>query len=159
MNKLLSITFFTFLFSFSGLAQKGNVAAGGSGSGSGGSVEYSIGQIDYVTVSTAGTGTITQGLQQPYEIQIMTGIEFKDISLSVVAFPNPARDFVQLHISNTDFEKYHFILTDVNGKIISENKIADEKTTIPLMDLAEGIYLIKVSNEQQLKIFKIIKTP
>jgi hypothetical protein len=46
-------------------AQQGNVAAGGSGSGTGGSFTFSIGQPDFQTFSSA-QGSISLGLQQVY---------------------------------------------------------------------------------------------
>lgn len=44
-------------------AQQGNVAAGGSGSGAGGSITFSVGQADYLIYSSA-QGSISLGLQQ-----------------------------------------------------------------------------------------------
>ncbi|MGB4776444.1 MAG: gliding motility-associated C-terminal domain-containing protein [Daejeonella sp.] len=45
-------------------AQQGVSASGGEATGAGGNVSYSVGQIDYSAVSSAG-GSITEGLQQP----------------------------------------------------------------------------------------------
>ena len=50
-------------------AQEAVAAAGGEATGSGGTVSYTIGQINYTTNTGAG-GTITQGVQQPYEFFI-----------------------------------------------------------------------------------------
>ena len=46
-------------------AQKAIVACGGSATSSGGTVEYSIGQIDYTDNSNVA-GSVNQGVQQPY---------------------------------------------------------------------------------------------
>ncbi len=50
--------------SISLMAQQGNVAAGGQAVGAGGSVSYSIGQVNYLSASGTG-GSLNQGLQQP----------------------------------------------------------------------------------------------
>jgi hypothetical protein len=47
------------------LAQQGNVAAGGDASGAGGSMNYSIGQTDYL-LFVSSTGSLQFGLQQPF---------------------------------------------------------------------------------------------
>lgn len=46
-------------------AQQGNVSAGGSISGTSGSMSYSVGQTDYM-LYTSETGSISFGLQQPW---------------------------------------------------------------------------------------------
>lgn len=54
------------------IAQQGNVAAGGVATGTGGSVSYSIGQVDYL--SAFGTnGAINQGLQHPDGVVSLCG--------------------------------------------------------------------------------------
>ncbi|MBK6984778.1 MAG: hypothetical protein IPH32_08475 [Bacteroidetes bacterium] len=63
-------------------AQETTDASGGNASGSGGSASYSIGQSAYNTY-TGTNGSVAQGVQQPYEISIVTEVkEAKDISLS-----------------------------------------------------------------------------
>ncbi len=55
------------LFAVTALAQRGIVAAGGNATGAGGSMSYSIGQIDYLSYSSA-QGSISLGLQQTWFI-------------------------------------------------------------------------------------------
>ncbi|MGD0341661.1 MAG: hypothetical protein ABSA76_08155, partial [Bacteroidales bacterium] len=60
-------------------AQSTITTSGGNASGSGGSASYTIGQVVYSTI-TGTNGSSAQGVQQPYEISIITGIaEAKDI--------------------------------------------------------------------------------
>ena len=71
-------------------AQEGILPAGGNASGNIGSASYSIGQVFYIT-SSGTNGSVAQGVQQPYEISVITGMdEFKDMKLECYAFPNPA---------------------------------------------------------------------
>jgi hypothetical protein len=68
-------------------------ASGGNASGSGGTVCYSMGQITYQTFEGIN-GTIAQGVQQPYEISVVTAIENTErITLEYKVFPNPTRDY------------------------------------------------------------------
>ena len=68
-------------------AQQATTASGGDASGSGGSVVYSVGQIVYTT-NTGTTGSVLQGVQQPYETSI-SGLNETGINLNLSAYPNP----------------------------------------------------------------------
>lgn len=138
-------------------SQQNTVAGGADISGSGGSVSFSIGQIDHQT-KTSASGTITEGVQQPYEILVVTGITNTTVQLSINAYPNPVVDQLVLTIDQTDLTKVFYILTDVTGKLISEKQISASRTEIQFKELAQGIYFIKVvSNNKEVKVFKIIK--
>lgn len=149
--------FVLFILSFDSFAQQNTVSSGGDISGSGGSVSFSIGQIDRQT-KTSGSGTITEGVQQPYEIMVVTGVENTSVQLSANAYPNPVVDQLVLTIGQTTFSNVFYTLTDVSGKLISERKISDSRTEIQFKELAQGIYFIKViSGNKEVKVFKIIK--
>ena len=62
------------------IAQEAIPAAGSNAIGSGGSVSYSVGQVVY-TINTGTNGSVAEGVQQPYEISVVVGIEqAKDIN-------------------------------------------------------------------------------
>ena len=65
--RTMLIGFCVFGYGIATQAQEAVSAAGGNASGSGGTASYTIGQVAYTTNSSA-SGTITQGVQQPYEI-------------------------------------------------------------------------------------------
>lgn len=69
-------------------AQESYNASGGEASGTGGSSSYSIGQV-FSTHHKSGKGSFSSGVQQPYEILILTGIDVRAISLELSVFPNP----------------------------------------------------------------------
>ena len=99
-KKLKFSTVFLFIIGLTGLQAQSTIpASGGNASGIGGSVSYSIGQVVY-TKFTGTNGSSTQGVQQPFEISVITGIEeARDISLEIVVFPNPATDFIKLVVN------------------------------------------------------------
>jgi hypothetical protein len=138
-------------------AQQNTAATGGNATSSTGSVSYTIGQIDYINAQS-GTGTVSQGLQQPYEILIVSGIERKDIQLSAFVYPNPTSDFVLLTLEEIETEKMSCGIYDLEGRLISSIKLSGLQTAIPLTNLPNASYLLKISNDIAiLKIFKIIK--
>jgi hypothetical protein len=160
MKTLKTILFSNCLLLFSItnlLAQQGTNASGGEASGSGGSASFTIGQTDYISATGSG-GKINQGIQQPYEILVTTGIDEKGIDLTTSVYPNPTTDFVLLKLENCKSANFTFQLYNIQGKIILNKKVESNETTISMADLADAIYFIKVlNNDKEVKIFKIIK--
>jgi hypothetical protein len=157
-RKILSIFF---LFGFCIAFMKGQQtipATGGNASGSGGSVSYTVGQILNSTISGTN-GTVAQGVQQPYEISIVTATEeAKDIILEIQVYPNPATDFMKLKISNYNIQNLRYQLYDVNGSLLQDNKIEDNETSFVISNYVSAIYFLKVTdNNKVIKTFKIIK--
>jgi hypothetical protein len=143
-------------------AQSHTDAAGGNASGSGGSISYSVGQIDYRTKSGTG-GVITEGVQQPYEItEITTGINepTNTSSFSAVAFPNPTSGTVELQISSsTGSDQFTYELFDINGNSIKQGSITGNTARINMASLSGGTYFLRVvSSDKAVKTFRIIKT-
>ncbi|OFZ21296.1 MAG: hypothetical protein A3D92_14225 [Bacteroidetes bacterium RIFCSPHIGHO2_02_FULL_44_7] len=138
------------------MAQQNTVASGGDASGSGGSVSYSIGQIDYITESGSG-GSATQGVQQPYEIFV--GFEELTVDLQANLFPNPAALSVQLQFGNwTDFESPRFEMTDDRGRLLFSGEIVSAETSISLAELPNAPYFVRlIANETLVKNFKLVK--
>jgi hypothetical protein len=139
-------------------AQTATPATGGNASGSGGSVSYSIGQVVYST-NTSANGTVIQGVQQPFEISVVTGIEeAKGINLSVLAYPNPTTDYLTLEVKEFELSNLSFQLFDMNGKLLQSEKITGNQTSIVTSNLVPAMYFVKViQNQKEVKTFKIIK--
>ncbi|MDA3816438.1 MAG: T9SS type A sorting domain-containing protein [Prolixibacteraceae bacterium] len=145
-------------------AQESVNATGGNASGSGGSASYSVGQVVYTT-NTGTTGSVAQGVQQPYEISIVSGIEeTNSIILKCSAYPNPTTDFLTLNVENYDNENLSYQLFDISGKLIENKKLTSNEITISMANLVSSMYFLKVvqtkhaSSQQEIKTFKIIKT-
>ena len=138
-------------------AQQATTAAGGNATGSGGSVAFSVGQIVYTT-NTGTTGSVAQGVQQPYEISIVLGIEDHLINLDMQAYPNPTTNYLTLNIGNAELSALNFQLYDISGKLIESRKIISSSETIGMENLPSATYFLKVNNNiNEVKTFKIIK--
>ena len=157
-SKLLCIMFLCSLYIASLKGQQTIPASGGNATGSGGSVSYTVGQIICNTLSGTN-GTVAQGVQQPYEISVVTAIkEANDISLELSVYPMPATDFVKLKIKNYEVENLRYRLYDINGSLLQDNKVEDSETSIVMSNLVPAIYFLKVTdNMKVIKTFKIIK--
>jgi hypothetical protein len=141
-------------------AQNSISASGGNALGSGGTVSYSVGQVVYTTNISITSGSVVQGVQQPFEISIITGIEpAEGITLVCSVYPNPASDFLTLKIENYDKKSLSYKLFDANGKLLESVKVTGNETIISMANLLSALYILKVlDNQNEIKIFKIIKT-
>lgn len=154
----LILFLFTFSFMAKAYSQQNIVATGGKGTGAGGTSSYSVGQIADLQLKGSG-GSGQEGVQQPYEIATLGTDEFKEINLTMTAYPNPTVDVLNLSITNDKLDNLAYDLWDINGKIVSKtSKITSSETTVNMHELAQGVYFLRVnSNSKTIKTFKIIK--
>ena len=139
-------------------AQNSIPTTGGNASGSSGSVSYSVGQIVYATNANSN-GSVAQGVQQPYEISVVTGIESaKYINLIFSVYPNPTTDFLTLKIENYKLENLSYWIYGVNGNLIETKKISAGEIQISMTNQLSGTYFLKLTEgNKEVKTFKIIK--
>jgi len=138
-------------------AQQATTATSGNASGSKGTMAYSVGQIVYTT-NTGTKGSVAQGVQQPYEISIVLGVENNAIKLELTAYPNPTTNFLTLNVGETELSTLNFQLYDMSGKLIESRKILSSNETIAMENLLPATYFLKVTNNnKEVKTFKIIK--
>jgi hypothetical protein len=157
-------------FGLTGLqAQEAIPATGSNASGSGGSVSYTVGQVVYTT-NSGTNGSVIQGVQQPYEISVVSSIEETiGINLTVTAYPNPTTDFLTLSVDNFETSNLLYQLYDTNGKLLESKKIEGNQTSIVMSNLVPDSYFLKViqnknevhnviSNKVGAKQFNVVKT-
>lgn len=150
---------FFFLIGMTGLyAQVTVTTTGGNASGSGGTSSYTVGQLGYTT-NSGTTGSVAQGVQQPFEISIVEGVEeAKEIELSCLLFPNPTSDFVNLKLNSFKVENIIYQIFDFNGKLLESKTIEGGETSIEMKKYADAVYFLKVfQGDKELKTFKIVK--
>jgi hypothetical protein len=69
---------------------------------------------------------------------------------SIILFPNPTDNYISIQNAPIDSE---YAVYDLNGSLLSKNKINPTNSKIDLSIFSKGIYTIKIENET----FKIIK--
>ena len=144
-------------------AQESIPASGGNASGAGGSVSYSVGQVVYST-NTGSGGSVAAGVQQPYEISVVTGVN-KDSRINLIcsSYPNPTTDFLILRIEGDIYTEYSAFLYTTNGALLKTIKIVANETSIDMSKLDMATYFLKIVNTKnassslEFKTFKIIK--
>ena len=159
MRQKKTITSIAFLLlGIGGLhAQESPTTTGGDATGAGGSSSYTVGQVVYTT-NTGSNGSVAQGVQQPYEFSVTTGINETTINLEMSVYPNPTTNYLQLKVESEKLENLNFQLIDLQGKVIENKKVSATTSTIKMETLPKAIYFLNVTdNNQVVKTFKIIK--
>jgi len=160
--KVKLIPLFLLVLGLTGIQAQNTVSVtGGNATGSGGTSSYTIGQIVYTT-NTGTNGSTAQGVQQPYEISVVSGIEqAQGISLNVSAYPNPAMDFLTLKIdasNSLNIQSISYWLYDISGKLLENKKVTGIETNISMKNIPAAAYFLKVTdNNKEVKTFNIIK--
>ena len=139
-------------------AQSDIVPMGGTATGNGGMVTYTIGQIAVQSYGEGGT-TISEGVQQPYEIQTIGIDNYPGITLNATVYPNPTLGQLQLSVSNEDLlEKGEARIFDGSGKLLAVKRIVGQTTDFDLSSYAQGTYYLRVTDgKTTLKTFKVVK--
>jgi spore coat protein U-like protein len=164
MKKRKTIISLTLLLCLAWLGTEAQVAvisSGGDASAASGSMAYSVGQIVYTTNSSV-SGSISQGVQQAYEISVITiSEEAENIALSVVLYPNPTIDNLYLDVGDWDFnngEQLSYYLYSMNGALVDNELIYNKETVIFMGSLSTGVYYLRLlKDKKEIKSFKIIK--
>ena len=82
-----------------------------------------------------------------------------DFLKEILVFPNPATDYINLYIPDYLHQNTHRIqLYNYTGKMMidQEYPIINQYLKIPLVDLASGLYILKLQLDSSLT-FKVIK--
>ncbi|OYU85389.1 MAG: hypothetical protein CFE24_02485 [Flavobacterium sp. BFFFF2] len=150
--------YFILLFSLFGFGQHAVTTSGGDGSNTDGKVSYSIGQVFYQT-EVNNTHTVSQGVQQPFEISVLQVDSNVKSSFQVAIYPNPTTQYVTLELKENQLDAFQFQLFDGSGKAISkESPIMQQQTPISFDSLPSGVYFVTIKNNNHpIQTFKIIK--
>lgn len=119
-----------------------------------GSVDFTIGEV-VITTGTDGSIYLTQGFHQTN----WSFVEVEDHLPSYVAdiFPNPTDDI--LNIRTSVYEGVTYTVYDLQGKLLLQNKLFSEQTSIQLGQFSAGTYSLVLNNDKQkLKTFGLVKT-
>lgn len=131
--------------------------SGGLATGSGGTSSYSLGQLIYTTITDSG-GTLTQGVQQSFDLESLSNPELTTLNLTAVMYPNPTSGYIVLELKKMELIGLSYAMYDIQGREVSKGQVHLETTQIVMQGLAMGIYILKVNqNNQAIKTFKIIK--
>ena len=143
-----------FLLSAALSAQEVISTQGDSYNNTNNTLDFTIGEPVIETVSD-GANDLTQGFHQT-KLTVVS-VEDLDVNFSVNIFPNPTADVVNLNIDN--YEGLSFHLFDVTGKLLKQEMVTAQRTTVNVSDYPKGTYLLTLTHQENKKIktYKIIK--
>jgi hypothetical protein len=157
--QFLITTLILFQYAVTANAQQALVACGGNAEGTNGTVSNTIGQTAF-NYFVGTSGTVSQGVQQPYEIFLVTDTENAwDVTLDCLVYPNPVHESLQLKIEGLKWEKLHWGIYDQSGRLLKGDRVSQSLSTIPVDELVQGSYLFTIFDikNSTIKTFKIIK--
>lgn len=163
MFRNLSATLLTTSILLIALNLKGQTSmntSGGDGTGNGGSVAFSIGQVFFQVVEDPQI-SFSEGVQQAFEISIIDGVEEeKPFSFAISAFPNPIMDVLHIELKDEFSGTVMFQVHDAIGNLIQEGEASSSKFTIQTTNWSGGAYYLHVyiTDSLQSSTLKIVKT-
>ncbi len=82
--------------------------------------------------------------------------ELEEANLYFDIFPNPAQDQLNVHLKDNNFNAFDITLYDTQGKVILFQKNQQQNTSISLESLSNGVYWIKLKNQEISGLKKVI---
>ena len=159
MKHIYSLIFVICLCIFAPIArgQSTTLSSGGQAQGTSGNISYSIGQSVYQSY-TGNNHTISEGVQQPYEISIIASSkESLAFSLGLSVFPNPTIDKLVLSAEASQQTELNYYLFKLDGKLLLQGTLINS-VTMDLSNFPTGTYLLNVTNSTKtIQSFKVIK--
>ncbi|MBN2761466.1 MAG: T9SS type A sorting domain-containing protein, partial [Bacteroidales bacterium] len=140
-----------------GFSQEVIATAGNTNTSGSKSIDWTLGEVIIETLAD-NDAMLTQGFHQPVLIiSAVQELEMPDMEITV--FPNPVSDRVTIKTENMIQDKFSYTLTDMNGKILKQEKMHSQEVEIPFVDYAPSVYYLIIHNgEQKINTYKIIKT-
>ena len=98
-------------------------------------------------------------IENPYEISVLGVDNEPGISLTAVVYQNPEDNYFELIVNDEETTlSYEANLYDMTGNLLKHNFIVETYTIIPVNNLTQGTYYLKIiNNGELLKVFKIVK--
>ena len=81
--------------------------------------------------------------------------EYPTSAKRVSLYPNPATTFVNLHVEGADINKMTVMVTDMQGRVLTQLKGKDA-TAIDIGNYSKGLYLVRIFGENFEQIEKLI---
>ncbi len=122
-------------------------------------VSWSIGE-SIITTGTIGNTDVTQGFIQPTFtlVSVEKVNSIRDFNISI--FPNPAINEFSIKLSKQLDEEINLSIRDVNGKLLTQEKVTDLNQSFQIGELPPATYTVEIStkNGSYFQHLKLVKT-
>lgn len=82
---------------------------------------------------------------------ICSGIDDEGQEIEMSIFPNPCSDFIQLQWSDPIKNELNFLLMDVQGKVVMNEKISSQQVQFSVTEFTNGMYQYRLMDEKVVK--------
>ena len=80
-----------------------------------------------------------------------------DLSKFVSVYPNPASSIINVKMNTTFINNAKIELYDATGKLITQQKVVNEYSSLNINGLANGIYTVRVITDNEQTVKRIVK--
>lgn len=86
-------------------------------------------------------------------------VTFSEFSEETLIYPNPATTVINIKFNSASLQQTKALLYDINGKLIHQTVIVSglSEFKIPIIENAQGMYILHLENANGKQIFKILK--
>jgi hypothetical protein len=133
-------------------------SAGGYNVNGGLSISWTLGETIIPTFkSQDGSLTLTHGFQQ--QLIVTTVEENIDVFVSVIVFPNPASDVVNIKFEAPVDSEVIVDILDSQGKMVKRDLIEStmSEKQLNLQNFPPGIYYLKLIKGKLVNVYKVVK--
>ncbi len=105
-------------------------------------------------VYPGGNGTTL--LVDDLSLYYSTDIEKNQSDFDIKIFPNPANDILTVYCKNNNANSNQIIIYNIAGQEVYKNSFNASQFKISIADFMEGVYFVKIFNDRNHKIQKLI---
>jgi hypothetical protein len=143
-KSLLLLIFLSFMFlPFIINAQQSINTLGSNIKTHSGSITYTLGQIDYISLENRDAW-MNQGVQQPY-ISVTDAVHESE---GCIVFPNPTTGLLSFNLSDSKDISLNYQIYSVNGVLAGYGEKIKGTDRINISNIMPGIYIIKIISEK-----------
>jgi hypothetical protein len=107
----------------------------------GGSLGVAAADLNGDSLRDVVIGNYAGGLSVFYgDVNVSTGAQYAEAASSFLLFPNPASEMLTIELVQPVTTEQHFIIYDLGGKKILDQKINAQRTNISIAQLPPGVY-------------------
>jgi len=135
-------------------------SGGGYAEGDNISISWTLGELA-VTTLTGSDMILTQGFQQPFDIDV--GIDKNEVHWGISVYPNPVGDELQIRFDIETQGDFFIEIQDITGRLIRQEQHRQvnpgDIVRINTTDYIHGVYFLKVmtTDRQQVQVTSLRK--
>lgn len=154
-NAFLTVFLLFAFFSYAQSISKSVIGIAGKSQANGGlSISWTAGE-SVVGLMTSGGAQLGNGYYPSLDVKALSKEDYT-IEIAIKVYPNPTSKY--LYAEQKDQHQLTINILDINGRVISENKI-NSGEQIDISNFSKGIYIVQVQDLETKKknTYKIIK--